>query len=121
MQQNFPPDEKARAKSDILPSEKLAKNRNIILSVIVVGTLMGAVDSTIVLLAFPTITAKLHTNFEYKLKVRNPQIVAEIKSLRRNQKLKENRDLLYAFEQPAHIWSFTFFWHPLAKGMRYER
>ena len=47
----------------MLPTEKFAKNRNIILSVIVVGTLMGAVDSTIVLLAFPTITAKLHSDF----------------------------------------------------------
>ena len=47
----------------MLPTERFAKNRNIILSVIVVGTLMGAVDSTIVLLAFPTITAKLHTDF----------------------------------------------------------
>ena len=47
----------------MLPTERFAKNRNIILSVIFVGTLMGAVDSTIVLLAFPTITAKLHSNF----------------------------------------------------------
>jgi len=47
----------------LLPSERLGKNRNVILSIIVVGTLMGAVDSTIVLLAFPTITAKLHSNF----------------------------------------------------------
>ena len=47
----------------LLPSERLAKNQNIILAIIVVGTLMGAVDSTIVLLAFPTITAKLHSNF----------------------------------------------------------
>lgn len=47
----------------VLPSEKFAKNQGIILSIIVVGTLMGAVDSTIVLLAFPTITARLHSNF----------------------------------------------------------
>ena len=49
--------------SKMLPTERFAKNRNIILSVMVVGTLMGAVDSTIVLLAFPTITAKLHSDF----------------------------------------------------------
>jgi EmrB/QacA subfamily drug resistance transporter len=50
-------------KNQVLPSERLARNRNIILGIIVVGTLMGAVDSTIVLLAFPTITARLHSNF----------------------------------------------------------
>ncbi len=38
-------------------------NRSIVLAIVVVGTLMGALDSTIVLLAFPTITDRLHSDF----------------------------------------------------------
>jgi EmrB/QacA subfamily drug resistance transporter len=37
-------------------------NENLILAVIVIGTLMASVDSTIVLLAFPAITQALHSN-----------------------------------------------------------
>ncbi|MEM0168106.1 MAG: MFS transporter [Thermoplasmatales archaeon] len=37
-------------------------NENLILTVIVIGTLMASIDSTIVLLAFPAITAALHSN-----------------------------------------------------------
>lgn len=36
---------------------------NMILAIIVVGTMMAAIDSTIVLLAFPTIVSGLHSNF----------------------------------------------------------
>ncbi|MEM0134524.1 MAG: MFS transporter [Thermoplasmatales archaeon] len=36
-------------------------NENLILSVIVIGTLMASIDSTIVLLAFPAITSALHS------------------------------------------------------------
>ncbi len=39
------------------------KNENIILAIIVLGTMMAAIDSTIVLLAFPTIVNGLHSNF----------------------------------------------------------
>ena len=39
------------------------KNENIILAIIVLGTMMAAIDSTIVLLAFPTIVSGLHSNF----------------------------------------------------------
>ena len=37
-------------------------NENLVLMVIVIGTLMASIDSTIVLLAFPAITAALHSN-----------------------------------------------------------
>jgi len=52
-----------QVQNEILPGDNLAKNQNRILAILVVGTLMGAVDSTIVLLAFPTITASLHSDF----------------------------------------------------------
>jgi EmrB/QacA subfamily drug resistance transporter len=39
------------------------KNRGIVLSIVVLGTLMGALDSTIVLLAFPVISEGLHSDF----------------------------------------------------------
>jgi len=35
---------------------------NMILGVVVIGTLMASIDSTIVLLAFPAITSALHSN-----------------------------------------------------------
>ncbi|MEM3744551.1 MAG: MFS transporter [Candidatus Micrarchaeaceae archaeon] len=35
---------------------------NLVLTVVVIGTLMASIDSTIVLLAFPTITSALHSN-----------------------------------------------------------
>ena len=38
------------------------KLENIILAIVVIGTLMASIDSTIVLLAFPAITAALHSN-----------------------------------------------------------
>ena len=41
----------------------MVKSQNIILVVVVLGTLMGALDSTIVLLAFPAITDGLHSDF----------------------------------------------------------
>lgn len=39
-------------------------NRSIILFVLVLGTLMAAVDSTVVILALPTITSDLRTNLD---------------------------------------------------------
>ncbi|MGO8806197.1 MAG: MFS transporter [Candidatus Bathyarchaeia archaeon] len=39
------------------------KSQSIILVIVVLGTLMGALDSTIVLLAFPAITDGLHSDF----------------------------------------------------------
>jgi EmrB/QacA subfamily drug resistance transporter len=39
------------------------RHSNKILAIVVLGTLMGSVDVTIVLLAFPTITASLHSDF----------------------------------------------------------
>jgi hypothetical protein len=41
----------------------MMKRQNIVLSIVVLGTLMGALDSTIVLLAFPVITEGLHSDF----------------------------------------------------------
>ena len=41
----------------------MVKSQNIILVIVVLGTLMGALDSTIVLLAFPAITDGLHSDF----------------------------------------------------------
>ena len=41
----------------------MVKSQNIILVIVVLGTLMGALDSTIVLLAFPSITDGLHSDF----------------------------------------------------------
>lgn len=40
-----------------------ARTQNIILFIVVLGTLMGALDSTIVLLAFPVISDSLHSDF----------------------------------------------------------
>jgi EmrB/QacA subfamily drug resistance transporter len=40
-----------------------ARHSNIVLSIVVIGTMMGAVDVTIVLLAFPSITRSLHADF----------------------------------------------------------
>jgi EmrB/QacA subfamily drug resistance transporter len=41
----------------------MVKSQSIILVIVVLGTLMGALDSTIVLLAFPAITDGLHADF----------------------------------------------------------
>ncbi|MGC8546298.1 MAG: MFS transporter [Thermoplasmata archaeon] len=43
------------------PQEQ-SKRENMILAVVVIGTLMASIDSTIVLLAFPAITSALHSN-----------------------------------------------------------
>ncbi len=42
---------------------KSSPHSNLVLSIIVLGTLMGALDSTIVLLAFPVINDNLHSDF----------------------------------------------------------
>jgi EmrB/QacA subfamily drug resistance transporter len=39
------------------------KQRNIVLTIVVLGSLMGSIDSTIVLLAFPVINDSLNSNF----------------------------------------------------------
>jgi EmrB/QacA subfamily drug resistance transporter len=52
-----PPTQDSAAKN---PST--SRNRNIVLAIVVLGTLMGSVDVTIVLLAFPTITDSLHAD-----------------------------------------------------------
>ena len=41
----------------------MVKSQNIILVIVALGTLMGALDSTIVLLAFPAINAGLQADF----------------------------------------------------------
>jgi hypothetical protein len=41
----------------------MVKSQSIILVIVVLGTLMGALDSTIVLLAFPKIADGLHSDF----------------------------------------------------------
>lgn len=43
--------------------EYIEKNQNKVLFIVVLGTLMGALDSTIVLLAFPIISEGLHSDF----------------------------------------------------------
>jgi MFS family permease len=53
---------KATGKSDDV-AERSLTNRNLVLAIVVLGTLMGALDSTIVLLAFPVISAELHSDF----------------------------------------------------------
>src|SRR5665648_240645 len=45
------------------PVSDSGKHSRIILAIIVLGTLMGALDSTIVLLAFPVINDSLHSDF----------------------------------------------------------
>jgi len=42
--------------------QRQSKRENMILTVVVIGTLMASIDSTIVLLAFPAITSALHSN-----------------------------------------------------------
>ncbi len=52
------------------PSKPIAnslKHSNIVLAIVMLGTLMGALDSTIVLLAFPTINDKLHSDLSTSL------------------------------------------------------
>jgi MFS family permease len=39
------------------------RHQNIVLTIVVLGTMMGALDSTIVLLAFPVINDSLRSNF----------------------------------------------------------
>jgi len=39
------------------------KHNNTVLTIVVLGTLMGSVDVTIVLLAFPSIAESLHADF----------------------------------------------------------
>ena len=43
------------------------RHSNIVLAIVMLGTLMGALDSTIVLLAFPTINDKLHSDLSTSL------------------------------------------------------
>ena len=52
------------------PSKPIAsseRHSSIVLAIVMLGTLMGALDSTIVLLAFPTINDKLHSNLSTSL------------------------------------------------------
>jgi len=52
------------------PSNPVAtsgRHSNIVLAIVMLGTLMGALDSTIVLLAFPTINDSLHSNLATSL------------------------------------------------------
>src|SRR5208337_1017777 len=49
------------------PVEVLPRNTSIVLGIVMLGTLMGALDSTIVLLAFPTINDSLHSNLATSL------------------------------------------------------
>ena len=52
------------------PSKPIAsspRHSNIVLAIVMLGTLMGALDSTIVLLAFPTINDKLHSDLATSL------------------------------------------------------
>lgn len=42
---------------------KAMERKNIVLAIVVLGTMMAAIDSTIVLLAFPTIVSGLNSNF----------------------------------------------------------
>src|ERR1700690_489008 len=44
------------------PNQSSTPHSRIILTIIVLGTLMGSLDSTIVLLAFPTINDSLHSD-----------------------------------------------------------
>jgi EmrB/QacA subfamily drug resistance transporter len=45
------------------PTAISGRHRSIVLTIVVLGTLMGALDSTIVLLAFPVINDSLHSDF----------------------------------------------------------
>jgi EmrB/QacA subfamily drug resistance transporter len=45
------------------PAALSGKHRGIVLTIVVLGTLMGALDSTIVILAFPVINDSLHSDF----------------------------------------------------------
>ncbi len=49
------------------PTANSPKHSNIVLGIVMLGTLMGALDSTIVLLAFPTINDSLHSNLATSL------------------------------------------------------
>ena len=52
------------------PSKPIAsspRHSSIVLAIVMLGTLMGALDSTIVLLAFPTINDKLHSDLSTSL------------------------------------------------------
>ncbi len=53
---------KRNAESPIDPEERAKRSKeNTILAIVVIGTLMASIDSTIVLLAFPAMTAALHS------------------------------------------------------------
>jgi EmrB/QacA subfamily drug resistance transporter len=54
-------EEKQQAMSQ--PEGISRRHQNIVLSIVVLGTMMGALDTTIVLLAFPVINDRLHSNF----------------------------------------------------------
>ena len=49
------------------PISSSLRHSNIVLAIVMLGTLMGALDSTIVLLAFPTINDKLHSDLSTSL------------------------------------------------------
>ena len=49
------------------PVSSSGSHSNIVLAIVMLGTLMGALDSTIVLLAFPTINDKLHSDLSTSL------------------------------------------------------
>src|SRR5208283_664743 len=49
------------------PISSPGRHSNIVLAIVMLGTLMGALDSTIVLLAFPTINDKLHSDLSTSL------------------------------------------------------
>jgi len=51
-----------REQNDSMKSSIAHRNENLVLSVVVIGTLMASIDSTIVLLAFPAITQALHSS-----------------------------------------------------------
>ncbi len=46
-----------------LPQASRTSHQNLVLAIVVLGTLMGSLDVTIVLLAFPTITESLNSDF----------------------------------------------------------
>jgi EmrB/QacA subfamily drug resistance transporter len=54
-------DEKQQVISELEGTSK--RHQTIVLTIVVLGTLMGALDTTIVLLAFPVINDSLHSNF----------------------------------------------------------
>ena len=55
------------ARSPSKPIASSPRHSNIVLAIVMLGTLMGALDSTIVLLAFPTINDSLHSDLATSL------------------------------------------------------